>query len=504
MLGLTLTELKEFFQSRSIPAFVVGGYIRDALRGVDTKDLDIAVQGDFLALGHELAAAAGGTCVPLGHTRPESSSTSNDHRVARIVTASADGSGWNIDLSGIEPSIEVDLLRRDFTVDAMALSLDNWGTPEWEERIVDPFGGRTDLANRTIRAIGPSVFQDDPSRLLRAPRLAATLAFGIDRGTANLITQDANLITSTAGERVRDELLGIISLDGAKKHLDTLDELGLLCCIIPELGAAKGVEQPKEHYWDVFSHSLHSVEGVERVTSGHTDDPISGLVPWDDDMDERFRKHASDGHTQRTMLKLGALLHDIAKPQTKMVDDTGRTRFLGHHTLGASMSTEVLQRLRMSNHGMEMTYGMIEHHLRPTQMSQGGELPTPRAIFRYFRDVGDVAIDTLYLSLGDHIAARGPEIDMLGWRRHVDISSHILEVGTQQHALESKPRLVTGHDLIRELDLSPGPYIGELLNELQEAHVAGEFETLDGALAWARQSRTTVAIQASKPMVPGS
>ena len=476
----------------------MGGYIRDSLRGTDIKDVDIAVKGDFLTLGRELAAATGGTCVPLGHTRLESTPTDGVPRVARIVTTAPEGDRWTVDITGIEESIDVDLLRRDFTVDAMALALDDWGIPGWEERVVDPFGGRKDLAERTIRATGPSVFRDDPSRLLRATRLAATFDFRIDFGTAKLITQQANLVSSTAGERVREELLGIISLDGAKKHLESLDEMGLLCCIIPELGATKGVQQPKEHYWEVFPHSLHAVEGVERVTSGCKEYPVSRPVPWDDKIDERFRQKASDGHTRRTMLKLGALLHDIAKPQTKMVDVKGRTRFLGHHTLGASMSRKVLQRLRMSNDGIDMTCGMIEHHLRPTQMSQGGELPTPRAVFRYFRDVGDVAIDTLYLSLGDHLAAKGPEFDMPGWQHHVDIVSHILEVGTQQQDQEKSPGLVTGHDLIRELGLSPGPHIGNLLDELHEAHAAGEFDTLEGALAWARRSHTSVANEGSK------
>ena len=478
-----LSKLREFFLSRSVPAFLVGGYIRDSLLGVPTRDVDVAVLGDFLRLAKELADTFGGAFVPLGQARQALGTPG----VARAVVSSPNSGKWVVDVSGMEGSIYGDLMRRDFTVDAMALALENWRTPGWEESILDPFGGRRDLAQRTIRAIRPSTFRDDSARLLRAVRLAAKLGFHIDPYTAQSIASHAHLISSTAGQRVRDEFLTILSLDGAKNHLEMLDELGLLCCIIPELGITKRVEQPKEHYWDVFGHSLHTVEGVERVTAGCGGDYLSGLVPWCVEMEDRFSQDVSDGYTRRTILKLGALLHDIAKPQTKMVDAKGRTRFLGHHTLGASMSREILHRLRLSTRGVEMICRIVENHLRPMQMSQGGELPTSRAVYRYFRDVGDVAIDTLYLSLADHLAARGPELDMGGWQHHVRIITHILEVGTQDQSPEKMPRLITGHDLIREFGLAPGPLIGVLLEGVQDAQAAAEVDTTEEALAWVRR-----------------
>ena len=333
-----------------------------------------------------------------------------------------------------------------------------------------------------MRAVGESVFQDDPARLLRAVRLAAKLQFSIEPHTAGLITRHAHLISATSGERVREEFLAVLSLDRAKNHLETLDQLGLLCCIIPELEIAKGVEQPQEHYWDVFGHSIHAVEGAERVVSRCAQDTEASEVPWSGEIEEYFRGDAGDGHTRATMLKLAALLHDIAKPQTKMVDAKGRTRFLGHQTLGASMADDILERMRLSNSGRDMVHGMVENHLRPIQMSQDGELPTPRAVYRYFRDVGDVAIDTLYLSLADHLAARGPNLDMEGWRHHADIVAHILEVGTHQQTPEKMPRLVTGYDLMQEFGLSPGPLVGLLMDEVNEAQASGTLSTRDEAL----------------------
>ena len=470
-----------------MPAFLVGGYLRDALRNVPTRDIDIAVQGNARSLAEGLGNLFGGSVVPLGRANGVPPSGAQAPRVCRVVVPSAEDGKWTVDLAEIGDGIQEDLPRRDFSVDAMALAVDDWATPGWESRLLDPFGGRRDLEGRTIRAIGPSIFQDDPVRLLRAVRLAATLGFRIESATAGLISQQAHLISSTAAERVRDEFLGLLSLDGANNHLELLDRLRLLCCIIPELGITKGVEQPKEHYWDVFGHSIHTVEAVERITTRANRDLVSLIVPWTEDTEEHFSQEVCDGHTRRTVLKLGGLLHDIAKPQSKMVDAGGRTRFLGHHTLGASMCGDMLGRLRLSNRGVEMIHGMVENHLRPLQMSHGADLPTPRAVYRYFRDVGDVAVDTLYLSLGDHLAARGPELDMGGWYRHIKIVAHVLEVGTQEQGPVRMPRLITGHDLMGELKLSPGPLIGDLLEGVRDAQAAGEVDTLKDALDWARR-----------------
>ena len=472
-----LSKLKGFFLARSVPAFLVGGFVRDSMRGIPTRDVDISAVVDSPSLGKELAQSLGGAFVPLGPAG----------QVARIVVPSPDQETWVVDVSSIEGSIYDDLLRRDFTVDAMALALEDWGASDWQERVIDPIGGKSDLSQNLIRSVSPSAFRDDPVRLLKAVRLSATLGFRVERGTANLIKENAPLISSAASERVRDEFLTILSMDGAKNHLVALDDLGLLCCIIPELGITKGVEQPREHHWDVYDHSINSVEAVERVTAECKGDPISEMVPWSMEISEGFAQEVSDGHTRRTLLKLGALLHDIAKPQTKTVDADGRTRFLGHHTLGAAMSGAILQRLRLSNRGVGMVTGVVEYHLRPTQMSQGGDLPTPRAVYRYFRDVGDVATDTLYLSLADHLAARGPDLDMGGWRKHVEIITHISEVGTQEQAPDKMPRLVTGHHLIQELGLAPGPLVGLLLESVNDAQAAGEVSSREEALAWARR-----------------
>ena len=448
-------------------------------------DLDVVVAQDPAALGRELAAMTGGTAVTLRHqgeSRPEAGDAG---RTVRVVTPSSGGGRWVVDLTGLRNSLIEDLARRDFTIDAIAIPVEHWSLPFSSDQAVDPYHGTRDLAEGLVRAVSPTVFDEDPGRLLRAVRLAVGTGFRIEEDTARLIVQKAGLVSRVPGERLRDELLSILSSDGAKLHVELLDELGLLCCIIPELGDARGVQQPKEHYWDVFGHSLNTVEGVERLTSNDRLDPVIQFVPWGPETEQRFSSEVSDGHTRRTLLKVAGLLHDIAKPQTKTVEADGRTRFFGHHTMGASMTREILGRLRVGNRGVEMVCGAVENHLRPTQMSQGEELPTPRAVYRYFRDVGDVATDTLYLSLADHLAARGPLLDMDGWRRHVARVAHVLELGSGDRSPERTPRLVTGHDLITTFHLDPGPMIGVMLDGIQEARAAGEVTTREEALALA-------------------
>ncbi|MDP3062816.1 MAG: HD domain-containing protein, partial [Chloroflexota bacterium] len=214
-------------------------------------------------------------------------------------------------------------------------------------------------------------------------------------------------------------------------------------------------------------------------------DGIYSIVQWDEVTARHFAEEASDGYDRRTILKLAALLHDIAKPQTKAPDETGRIRFLGHQSLGAQMAEAICQRLRLSSRGVRMVSAMLEHHLRPTQMAQGAELPTARAVYRYFRDLDEVAVDTLYLCLADYLAAKGPTLDVKDWERHVRIVAHILEAGLVERAPSKSRWLVNGHDLMEALGLTPGPSLGDVLDAVHEAQAVGEVASREEALEWA-------------------
>ena len=507
-----LQTLRDFFSRREVTAYLVGGFPRDALLGRLVLDVDVAVNGDAISLAKALANETGGTFVLLDETRA----------IARVVLPpegmwdralqNESGEGRfqkkqkRVDLSSFAGDIKQDLARRDFTIDALALPLDDaldeaqgregsggitkkdggWGI---KRKLVDPFDGLSDLSTATIKAVSDHAFQDDPVRLLRAVRLVAQLGFSLDQGTRDLIERDSNLLSTVAPERLRDELLKTLAEPDASLHMRLMDDFGLLCRLIPELEAARGVEQPKEHYWDVLYHCLETPSQVERLTTerGRAGDDIISHSPWHPSLEAYFDEEVSDGHTRRTIVKLAGLLHDVAKPATKTIEPTGRMRFFGHDSQGAEVCQEVLHRLRLSSRGIHLISTMVRHHLRPTQMSQGVDLPTPRATYRYFRDLGEAAIDTLYLNMADYLAAKGPSIEIDDWQGHCSLIDHILHRSLDQEGTPQKtPRLVDGHLLMEVLGLSQGAQVGRLLEAIQEAHGAGEIATQEEALELAR------------------
>ena len=335
--------------------------------------------------------------------------------------------------------------------------------------------GLADAEAGLVRATYPAVFGDDPGRLLRAPRLAAQLGFDIEDSTRLAIRAEAHLVETVAAERVRDELVKILAEPGAARSLRLLDDLGLLCRIVPELDAAMGVTQPKEHHWDVFDHSIETVAQVERVLQGGlaTEEPDLRAIPRFDGMDDYFAEQIGDGSARVAMLKLACLLHDVAKPETRTVEPSGRVRFLGHHKIGAETTGRIAERLRLSRRATAYLTTLVEHHLRPSQMAAPGELPTRRALYRYYRDLDDAAIDTLYLNLADYLGARGPDLDLADWREHCRVVGHILAGGTGDGDVAELPKLIDGNDLMHAFDLEPGPLIGDLLETVREAQAEG-------------------------------
>ena len=468
-----MSSLRESIGSRGIEAYLVGGAVRDALVGRETRDIDVGVVGNTRSIAREFAEFSNGRSVLLDESRD----------IVRVVVAH-DGASPYVDFSPITDTISHDLERRDFTIDAMALPLREAESPDPLTSIIDPLGGLPDLRNGLVRSVGRSIFESDPARLLRAPRLAVQLRFEIDQETKEHVRRDAGLVTRVAPERVRDELMKLLAEPGATSSIRLLDDLGLLCRVIPELEEAKGVVQPKEHHWDVFDHLVETPGQVERVVAeaGAGDGPVEEGPPTFDGMAEHFAEEVSDGHSRLTLLKLAGLLHDVAKPASKTVEPTGRIRFLGHHVEGAEVVQRILGRLRFSGRGVELVRQMVYHHLRPGQMAQKGELPTGKAVYRYFRDVGDAAVDTLYLNLADYLAARGPLMAIEEWSEYCGVIDHVLHRGIESKAPDALPRLIDGHDIMGVLSVEPGPKVGELMDLVREAQASGEVKTRKGAL----------------------
>ena len=494
---LLLTKVSHFLVEQNIESYVVGGLVRDVLLGRDTADIDIAVASDALEIAPKVAATLGGKYVLLDKV----------NRVGRVVlvdkgTPSAKAH-LELDFSTFKGSIEQDLARRDFTIDAMAIELRQiiehpyplllptskkmGSVPLRLPGLIDPFNGWDDLQRGALQVVAEAAFESDAARLLRIVRLAAELGFSIDRKTEDLIRRYSYLIAGVAGERVREELLRLLAIPQAEQLLFYLDELGLLTAVFPELVRTRGVEQPKEHFWNVFEHSLKVVTAVDFLLRQGAWEYDSGevlpKVPWSAVLAGYFDQEVSRGSTRRLLLKLAALLHDVVKPQTKAIDAGGRMRFLGHAQEGAAIAANILERLRFSAREIKLVEILVRHHLRPGQMRQN-ELPTHRAIYRYFRDSGEAGIDILFLNLADHLATRGPHLDLSHWQEHVQVVEYVLSQRFEQKNIVCPPKLVDGRDLIDIFGMEPGPRIGEILEAVREVQASGEMTTREEVLSF--------------------
>ncbi len=300
--------------------------------------------------------------------------------------------------------------------------------------------------------------------------------------------QHGSRLAKVAPERITAELSMLLSLAGAAPWLHTLDELGFLDIIIPELAVTRGAAQPKEHHWDVLQHSLATVAAVEALLGGLVPDWLPrealsqqlGLAHWAK-IQEHLQEEVAGGRPRMVILKLAALLHDVAKPQTKTVEPSGRVRFFGHPKEGAEIATAILERLRFSSKEVRQMAAMIENHLRPGQL--GEAQPTLRAVHRYFRDLGEAALDTLVLGLADHLATRGPSLDLAAWREHLAQVDYLLSCYFGAPEVVRPSKLVDGHHIMERFGLGPGPLIGQLLTRVREAQAQGEVRSQEEALA---------------------
>jgi poly(A) polymerase len=509
-LPAVLAKIAHLLTTQKKQGYIVGGFIRDWLLEKKINDIDIAISGDAITIARKVAKEIGGKFVLLDDV----------NNIARVVVIEDErprrtsqnqesrGAEWHFDFSSFTGDIESDLARRDFTINAMALELSQFVTASKTTatssrksarfltekplplKLIDPFSGEEDLRDKIVRGVSEQIFEADAARLLRAVRLAAELDFTIEPNTESLICRYSQATTEVPGERVREELLRLLALPRAAYYLRYLDKLGLLLALIPELAEGKGVEQPTAHFWDVFEHSLQTVAAVEFLIREsdweYSNDDMLSTAPWSDAIDRHLSQEVSSESNHKVLLKLGGLLHDIAKPMTKSIDDTGRARFLGHTKQGAAKTANILERLRFSNREIRLVESLVYHHLRPAQMAND-ELPTQRAIYRYFRDTGEAGIDILFLALADYLASRGPLASMEEWRKHCHLINYILAEHDKQQAKILPVKLIDGNDIMNTFDLAPGQLIGRLLTMVNEAHASGELSTREEALALVRK-----------------
>ena len=373
------------------------------------------------------------------------------------------------------PTSEGDLAARDFTVNALAVPIREL-LSRGRAPIVDPTGGLDDLRARRLRVPDRSVLTEDPLRTLRGVRLEAALGLRLTPGTAQAIRSAAPGLAAVAAERVRDELLALLSLPGAARALRRLDALGLLRVIFPEIEPMRGSTQPAPHRFPVLEHSLRAVWGADTLL-GH----LAELRPFGDELAAHVAEELGGGVRRGQILKLAALLHDVSKPETRRLIE-GRIRFFEHDVLGAARARHIAERLRLPARAGGVLERLVRHHLRPGHLAAAGEV-TPRARYRFYRDLGEDTRDLLLLTLVDAAAVTGVSPRSI-WRRATVVRDLLHGWEEMERAGAPAPPLVRGEDVMARFGIPPGPEVGRLLERAREAQGLGLVTTREEALAY--------------------
>jgi poly(A) polymerase len=528
----------EFFRDQRQRAWLVGGSLRNILLGEPCNDWDIVTAGDAPALARGLADTLGGF---YAHLHEKAS------RVVVPLKGNANegeegGQEVIFDVSSLKGKpVEFDLRQRDFTVNAIAAPLDEvvrhieLGEAGAMLHFIDPLNGVADIMARRLRAVDGEVFRHDPLRLLRAVRLMARYHLTMDGWTQGLVMRDSSLLTQVAPERIHDELYAILAGDGAMERLQFMDDHGLLTVLIPEFIPAREMEQPSPHYWDVLQHSLQAVgmweklvvllqkpaeeirqSPLERVIQSQQVKQVKQMKQVKqspDEMRESGLEHVEEcnlveiqallreaerqgifsfGALNAPAMKLAVLLHDIGKPATRTIDEDGAVHFYGHPQAGVPLAQQVMKRLRASAQDCRLVQLVTAHHMRPGQLGMNGAV-TPRAVRRYFVDLGSAGMLVALFSLADHLATRGPLLESNeneeaegskggSWEQHVAVVYGLLREYIRNRERILPPRLMSGEELMKRLKLSPGPIVGELLELIAEAQAEGRIHSKEEAL----------------------
>ncbi len=494
-----LSVLKQLLGAR--PAWVVGGTLRDLVIGRALQDVDLVVDQPAIALAQTLANQLNASLVVLDAARD----------IGRVVLHD----GNYLDLAHLRAAdLAGDLADRDFTINAMA-------APLFEQaqlgQLIDPHAGLADIQSATVRMVQANALANDPLRMLRAVRIAAQLGWQLDPATDQAIRAHAETITQVAVERVRVELLAILATRWSASWLRYLDRANLLPSIIPEIRPMYHHTQPNIHFLDVWEHSLETITAGEWLLAQleHDQQPAPPAPPaladdwhppaffqqpatlrmlpnlslqlqWAAQVVAQIQQPIGNTASHRALWKMAILLHDCAKPATRVDKPDGSVSFHEHQTVGAEIARGVYQRLRFSNQEIEYMGKVIAGHMRPGQLYSQPET-SAKAAYRFFRDLKESAVDTLLHALADHMATRGPLLQEHHWAYQAAWTDAMLGFHWDAEAQQKRAPLVDGHTLMQELGLPAGPQIGTLLEAIREAQAAGEVTDRESALALARR-----------------
>ncbi len=438
--------------------YIVGGTIRDLLLHRTPTDYDIAVTGDPENFAEKLAERTKGHVIKLGKPGQTTIRVASGDKIFDITS-----------LSGA--SIEDDLKKRDFTINAMAYHV-------YSEEVIDCLGGLQDLADKKIRMVSRKIFIKDPVRLIRAYRIGAHLNFRIESQTASTIKADAELIHNSAGERIRVELFSMLGTSKSYDYLSQMDNSGLLTEILPDLAPLKGCLQNRHHLYDVFEHTMKAYDHLEILLN-----ELKKVLP---DTFTQIQQYVDKNRP--ALIKCAILLHDIGKPLVKSTDSNGRSHFYGHARKSADLAQKISQKLRFSNHEKQFIDFIIRNHMKPLFLFTAHEkkMLTQKSLIRFYKKCGDITPALLLHAIADIKAKQNGTHQrnraLIGFAKKMiyDFFNHFKPVSNE-------PPLITGHDLIKVFGLTPSPLFKKILDLVDEAKLTHTIKNRTEALALVKE-----------------
>ena len=422
--------------------YLVGGTVRDYFMGLESTDRDIIVMDeDARDFALKLAELFEASFVPLDE----------ENKIYRIVLP--DKINY-IDITNpVGDSIEKDLMRRDLTINAIAVNI---RTGE----LIDISGGVTDIRNKCINYVNELNFVDDPLRLLRVYRFQALYGFELAPETISAVCRYSDLIRKPAVERINYEILKLFSGEYAHIALENMNKTWILEEIFPFVKELKQVPPNSHHHLDLFHHSIETVRQVQNLYNEASDDVKEHL----DEID-------FGGFSRFAHLKLAAFMHDIGKFSTWTIEE-GRHRFIKHDDVGAKMSVKVLKELHFSNKQIDYISSMIKYHIYPSHVMTSPQI-TEKIMMRYVRKMDSNSIDAIILAQADRLSARGPEITDEIVERNITSLNMLLRFYLEaRETLEPLPKLLSGNDVMDILNIKPSRQLGEIMEALHEAQIS--------------------------------
>lgn len=442
-MNLSDDKVLELLKNYDEDIYLVGGAVRDYLLGKTTCDKDILVN-NAESFAKEFARKNNATFITLD----------SENKIYRVVLR--DKINYLDITEPIEGSLEKDLRRRDFTINAIAINLKT-------KEIIDINNGQEDIKNRVIRSISEDNLVDDPLRILRAFRFSATLGFEIEQGTLEQIKRHKDLILNPAKERVNYEILKLFQGEYTPQIL--LMASDIIELLYPVFTDVKKVPKNTHHHLGLYEHSVETVNQIQQIYN-----------TCSDEVKEHMNKVDFGGFSRLAHLKFAGFFHDIGKFSTWTIEGD-RHRFIKHDDVGSKMAKEILKQNKFSKKQIEYITSMIKNHIYPSQVVSAENI-NDKIYMRYIRKMEDNVIDNIILAQADRLSARGSAITDDIVKDNIDRLNKLLEFYIMiKPKLKPIPKLLTGQEIMEIKNIPQSPILGKIISALKEEQSEGNILT---------------------------